>query len=207
MRSEIVLLTGTFAFLLYTTYIWPEVVNYTQPRRSSLTAALQCLGIAVSLTATLLFVWSHCSLGRSWSPIVEADAQHELVTSGLYRFARHPMYTSFLLYAVAAGEHAAPCTRLFLLVCVFTPDGAGCVPALCSLNLLTAASIIVISVWASSRFREEEALMMKLYGEQYAAYLREGPGLFAPRGLCGGCEACCYARNPLNAEAAAPLLT
>ena len=181
MRSEIVLLTGTFAFLLYTTYIWPEVVNYTQPRRSSLTAALQCLGIAVSLTATLLFVWSHCSLGRSWSPIVEADAQHELVTSGLYRFARHPMYTSFLLYAVAA--------------------------ALCSLNLLTAASIIVISVWASSRFREEEALMMKLYGEQYAAYLREGPGPFAPRGLCGGCEACCYARNPLNAEAAAPLLT
>ena len=104
MCSEIVLVGGAFVFLLYTTYIWPEVVNYTQPRRSSLTAALQCLGIAVSLTATLLFVWSHCSLGRSWSPIVEADAQHELVTSGLYRFARHPMYTSFLLYALAAAQ-------------------------------------------------------------------------------------------------------
>jgi protein-S-isoprenylcysteine O-methyltransferase Ste14 len=42
-------------------------------------------------------------LGRMWSLHVEIRSQHQLVTSGPYRFVRHPAYTSMFLELVALG--------------------------------------------------------------------------------------------------------
>ena len=40
-------------------------------------------------------------LGRNWSITLEIRDSHRLVTDGLYRYVRHPMYTSFWLWAIA----------------------------------------------------------------------------------------------------------
>lgn len=51
--------------------------------------------------ALLLFVRAHADLGRSWSPAVIIKPHHRLVTSGIYRHIRHPMYAAFWLWALA----------------------------------------------------------------------------------------------------------
>lgn len=57
-------------------------------------AGILCLAIAL----TLLYR-SHADLGTNWSVTLAVRAQHRLVTHGVYRLVRHPMYLALLLYA------------------------------------------------------------------------------------------------------------
>ena len=54
-----------------------------------------CLALAL-----WLFHRSHADLGTNWSITLEVRERHRLVTQGLYRRVRHPMYMALLLYAV-----------------------------------------------------------------------------------------------------------
>ena len=43
---------------------------------------------------------SHVDLGHNWSNTLELRQGHTLVTRGVYRFVRHPMYVALLLHGV-----------------------------------------------------------------------------------------------------------
>ncbi len=49
-----------------------------------------------------LFHRSHADLGTNWSITLEVREGHRLVTAGLYRRVRHPMYSALLMYS--AGQ-------------------------------------------------------------------------------------------------------
>jgi protein-S-isoprenylcysteine O-methyltransferase Ste14 len=70
---------------------WP---NYRLlPNVSQVWAAglvLTAAGIAISL-------WARLSLGSNWSGTVTLKQDHQLVSTGLYRWIRHPIYTGILL--------------------------------------------------------------------------------------------------------------
>jgi protein-S-isoprenylcysteine O-methyltransferase Ste14 len=51
---------------------------------------LTAAGIAISL-------WARLSLGSNWSGTVTLKQDHQLVSTGLYRWIRHPIYTGILL--------------------------------------------------------------------------------------------------------------
>jgi protein-S-isoprenylcysteine O-methyltransferase Ste14 len=59
----------------------------------------------VGLVLLLAFLWlfwrSHTDLGRNWSPGLEVREGHTLVTGGVYRRIRHPMYAAIWLAALA----------------------------------------------------------------------------------------------------------
>jgi protein-S-isoprenylcysteine O-methyltransferase Ste14 len=59
------------------------------------------LGAAVFAGALWLFRRTHKELGRNWSVTLEVRDQHKLITSGVYRRIRHPMYSAFWLWALA----------------------------------------------------------------------------------------------------------
>ena len=65
-------------------------------------------GAALTLAGLLFTVWARVHLGRNWSGIVTLKRDHELITSGPYKFVRHPIYSGLLLAfvgsAVARGE-------------------------------------------------------------------------------------------------------
>ncbi|GGJ36923.1 protein-S-isoprenylcysteine O-methyltransferase [Neoroseomonas lacus] len=58
-------------------------------------------GLLVFVASLVLFYATHKALGRNWSVTLAVRAEHSLVTGGVYRFVRHPMYTAFWMWAIA----------------------------------------------------------------------------------------------------------
>src|SRR5882757_3444628 len=63
-------------------------------RTGPLVAGVMCLVIGL-----WLFYWSHADLGTNWSITLEVREQHRLITQGVYRRIRHPMYLALALYS------------------------------------------------------------------------------------------------------------
>jgi len=62
---------------------------------------IRALGLALFPAAIWLLHRSHADLGRLWSPTVELRDDHELVTAGVYRRVRHPMYTAHVIWGAS----------------------------------------------------------------------------------------------------------
>jgi len=63
-------------------------------------AGLQMVGVLVFVTGLWVLRCSHVDLGRNFSPSLFIRDHHQLVSHGIYRHIRHPMYLSFLMWAV-----------------------------------------------------------------------------------------------------------
>ena len=57
---------------------------------------LETIGTLVFACGIALAVWARLHLGRNWGMPMTQRAEPELVTSGPYRFVRHPIYTGLL---------------------------------------------------------------------------------------------------------------
>jgi protein-S-isoprenylcysteine O-methyltransferase Ste14 len=58
---------------------------------------LKAVGVILLLSGLGLAVWARIYLGRNWGMPLTQKAEPELVTSGPYRFVRHPIYSGLLL--------------------------------------------------------------------------------------------------------------
>ncbi len=99
--------------------------------------ALSCIGLTVSAIA------QH-QMGNSWRYGLDTDQRTDLVTSGLFHNARHPIYFGFLLVGVG----------LFLAM----PSA------------VTVAAVTVLAVVLSVQTRLEEEFMLKTHGGAYNHY-------------------------------------
>ncbi|HUB35483.1 MAG TPA: isoprenylcysteine carboxylmethyltransferase family protein [Solirubrobacteraceae bacterium] len=61
--------------------------------------AVRALGACLVVVGLGLAVWARIYLGRNWGMPMTLKAEPELVTSGPYRFVRHPIYSGILLAA------------------------------------------------------------------------------------------------------------
>ena len=72
------------------------------------TRFLEIAGFALTLAGCLFAIWARVTLGGNWSGRATVKADHELIVSGPYSLARHPIYTGLLLAAtgtaLARGE-------------------------------------------------------------------------------------------------------
>lgn len=58
------------------------------------------LGLLAGLLGLWLCFRSHRDLGTNWSTTLELKREHALVTHGVYRRVRHPMYSGLFLTAI-----------------------------------------------------------------------------------------------------------
>jgi protein-S-isoprenylcysteine O-methyltransferase Ste14 len=74
-------------------------------------------GIAVQVLAVLLLLWARLAFGRRSFHLAANPTQGGLVTTGPYRFLRHPIYSAFL-YLLWAGvlSHVSAVNCLLALI-------------------------------------------------------------------------------------------
>jgi protein-S-isoprenylcysteine O-methyltransferase Ste14 len=58
---------------------------------------LGAIGAVVFVSGLALAIWARVHLGRNWGMPMTQRAEPELVTSGPYRFVRHPIYSGLIL--------------------------------------------------------------------------------------------------------------
>ncbi|NES20368.1 MAG: isoprenylcysteine carboxylmethyltransferase family protein [Symploca sp. SIO3E6] len=109
---------------------------------------LSILGIGVLVLSLWLLRQSHVDLGQNWSPIAEIQADQVLVTQGVYRYVRHPMYSAHLLWGLAQG----------LLIANWLVGWSG----------LIAFALVY---WV--RVPPEEAMMQERFGQDYLEYKQD----------------------------------
>lgn len=103
------------------------------------------IGTALLVLCLVLFHISHRQLGKNWSVTLEIRERHQLVTDGLYRYVRHPMYTSFWLWAIAQA----------FLIPNFVAGFAG---------------LVGVGLLYFYRVGREEELMRRTFGAEYDEY-------------------------------------
>jgi protein-S-isoprenylcysteine O-methyltransferase Ste14 len=64
---------------------------------------LEAVGFAVFLAGLGLAVWARVHLGRNWGMPMTRKDEPEIVTSGPYRFIRHPVYSGILLATIGTA--------------------------------------------------------------------------------------------------------
>jgi len=74
--------------------------------------AVQAVGTAVFATGLGLAVWARVYLGSNWGMPMTRKDEPELVTTGPYRYVRHPIYTGILLGVLGT----ALATNLYWLI-------------------------------------------------------------------------------------------
>ena len=107
--------------------------------------AWQVPGVVVMWLGLATRIWAVASLGRSFRTTVEVDAGQAVVSTGPYRWVRHPSYTGLLL--IVAGFGLTRGNWLSLLACLVVP-----LPAFVR------------------RINVEEAELTRVLGDEYRSY-------------------------------------
>jgi protein-S-isoprenylcysteine O-methyltransferase Ste14 len=61
------------------------------------------IGALVFASGIAVAIWARVHLGRNWGMPMTEKAEPELITSGPYRFVRHPIYSGLLLALVGTA--------------------------------------------------------------------------------------------------------
>jgi protein-S-isoprenylcysteine O-methyltransferase Ste14 len=141
-----------FMLTLVAYMVRPAILDWA---RLDLPVWAQWVGVFLGLASLPLIWWVQSALGSNFSTVLHVRDEHTLVTSGPYRWVRHPMYTVLYMNLTAAFL----LTENWLIGAVF----------------LLALSLIVFS-----RVDREELVMQEKFGEQYQTYMRQ-TGRFLPR--------------------------
>jgi isoprenylcysteine carboxyl methyltransferase (ICMT) family protein YpbQ len=110
------------------------------------------INFSISLIGLLLFIfafiirnWSINALGKFHSTNIEIKPNHHLITSGPYRYLRHPYYLSVMLEVIS-------------------------IPLTVNSFYAFYAAFIVYIPWVLIRVYLEEKVMLKTFGPEYQEY-------------------------------------
>jgi protein-S-isoprenylcysteine O-methyltransferase Ste14 len=104
------------------------------------------------LIALVCIIKTSYDLGNEYSYTLQLRKDHKLVTNGIYKYIRHPMYFCGLLFIIGQS----------LLI----PNLIG-----------NISNLIVMYVFATGRIPDEEKMMIKEFGNAYLEYMKSTKGV------------------------------
>lgn len=117
---------------------------------------LRWTGVVLAFAAIPLIYWVFSSLGKNVTDTVVTRKEHALVTSGPYRWVRHPLYTVASIFFLGVSLAAA--------------------------NWAIALLIMLTLVMLAVRTPLEEARLIERFGDEYRTYMQR-TGRFLPKTL------------------------
>lgn len=128
--------------LFYVFSPWLDFADYHLP------AWAGWLGAAIFASALWLLWKAHADLGRNFLPSVQLKKEHALVTHGIFRYIRHPIYAAHGVWGIA---------QVLLLQ-----------------NWIAGLSMLVFFLpLYLVRVPREEQMMLERFGEEYRMYMNQ----------------------------------
>lgn len=115
---------------------------------------IRWLGVGIGFLCVLGIYWLFSSIGNGITPTSATRKEHKLVTSGIYRWVRHPLYTIGSSMFISFGVMAD--------------------------NWFIAALGILTFILMAIRMPKEEANLIEKFGDEYREYIKR-TGAFLPR--------------------------
>jgi protein-S-isoprenylcysteine O-methyltransferase Ste14 len=112
------------------------------------------LGVGIGILCVVLIYWLFSSIGTGITPTSATRKEHKLVTSGPYRWVRHPLYTVGASLFIAFGMMAD--------------------------NWFIALLGVLTFIGMAARTPKEEANLIEKFGDEYRAYMKR-TGRFLPK--------------------------
>jgi len=129
----------------------PQWMNWS---KIGLPESIRWLWVGIGILCTLGIYWLFNSIGSGITPTSATRKEHKLVTRGIYRWIRHPLYTIGSSFIVSFGMMAD--------------------------NLFIAALGILAFIAMAVRTPKEEANLIEKFGDEYREYMKH-TGRFLPR--------------------------
>ena len=131
---------GMIVPVVYVFSSWLDFANYSLP------VWIGWTGVVLFAFAIWLLWRSHHDLGRNWTPTVAMRYEPKLITNGVFKYIRHPMYAAHLIWAIA---------QIMILH-----------------NWIAGYSFIIVQIpFYFIRIRNEEKMMIEQFGAVYKAYM------------------------------------
>lgn len=112
------------------------------------------IGVGTGFICVIFIYWLFSSIGSGISPTVATRKEHKLVTHGIYRWIRHPLYSVgtllFLSFATMAN------------------------------SWFIAAMAVLAFILLAIRLPNEEAHLIEKFGDEYREYMKT-TGAFLPK--------------------------
>jgi|SRR3990172_6631508 len=131
--------------------IYPPILAWS---KVGLPEWVRWVGVGTGFICAFLIYWLFSSIGSGISPTVGTRKEHKLVTHGIYRWVRHPLYS--------VG------TLLFLSFATMAD------------SWFIVAMAILALVLLAIRLPNEEAHLIEKFGDEYREYMKT-TGAFLPK--------------------------
>ena len=90
-------------FAICISFLLPRLPIFRFVHFASVNFVASSIGVTLCAVGMAVLIWARQHLGRNWSQTVAAKEGHELVTSGPYRYIRHPMYAGGLIACIGSA--------------------------------------------------------------------------------------------------------
>jgi protein-S-isoprenylcysteine O-methyltransferase Ste14 len=128
--------------------------NWMNWSKIGLPNSIRWLGVGLGILCVLGIYWLFSSIGSGISPTSATRQEHKLVTSGPYRWVRHPLYTVGASLFIAFGMMAD--------------------------NWFIATLGVFAFIGMAIRTPKEEANLIEKFGDEYREYMKH-TGRFFPK--------------------------
>jgi protein-S-isoprenylcysteine O-methyltransferase len=105
---------------------------------------LQAIGVALTFLGLLIAIVARYTIGRNWSGSIDIKKGHELITTGIYGYVRHPIYSGVFLMALGA--------------------------VLVLQSIICLLLLILITIFFVFKYKQEEKFLEKYFPQEYPVY-------------------------------------
>jgi protein-S-isoprenylcysteine O-methyltransferase Ste14 len=112
------------------------------------------IGVGIGALCVFGIYWLFSSIGTGITPVSATRKEHKLVTNGIYRWVRHPLYTIGSSLFISFGMMAD--------------------------NWFIAAMGVLAFITMAVRTPKEEANLIEKFGDEYRGYMKR-TGRFLPK--------------------------
>lgn len=115
---------------------------------------LRWLGTLFGFIGTAFWIYSQAVLDKYWSPQLQVQKEHKMITTGPYKVIRHPIYAATFIWVIGLALYTA--------------------------NMVFAFIALLAIIWLILRVPKEEKMMIGQFGDEYEQYILN-TGKFFPK--------------------------